>query len=92
MNTKARLKKLEKETSRYTKTVKHVGLKGDPQSQLDYEEYLRSGSGKPFIWLDAGPDETTHQVDGRQPIPPETAHSAGTASAVRRVLDAGEEQ
>ena len=62
MNTKARLKKIEKKASQYRKTVKHIGLKGDPQSQLDYEEYLSSGSMKPFIWFDAGPDETTHQV------------------------------
>lgn len=62
MNTKARLKKLEKDTSLYRKTVKHIGVEGDPQSQLDYKEYLRSGSGKPFIWLDAGPDESTHRI------------------------------
>lgn len=58
MNVKARLKKLEKETSRCRKIVKHLGFVGDPQSQLDYEEYLRSGSTKPFIWFDAGSGKT----------------------------------
>ena len=56
MNTKARLKKLEKESSRYKKDVSHVGIiykDGfvDPKSEENYQAYLKSGSKVPFIWI-----------------------------------------
>lgn len=29
-----------------------VGIKGDPESEERYQEYLKSNIQKPFIWLD----------------------------------------
>ena len=59
MNTKARLKKLERALFRDSGNITCVGFMDendnpDPQSAIDYEKYLRSGARKPFIWFTSG--------------------------------------
>jgi hypothetical protein len=52
MSARARLKELEKKNINSNKTLRCVGVEGDPESENRCGEYLRSNIQRPFIWLD----------------------------------------
>lgn len=53
MSKKSRIKKLENAVMP-NESLCCLGVVGDPQSEKRYQEYLRLGIKKPFVWVRTG--------------------------------------